>query len=467
VADLRPPELEAGAVVKPDWATSRWDTALFLPERVVLILLIAYLVVNRLIADIYVLPIGISLTPSDVVLGLLLVAWMVWMVTAPHPMPPGTLGLFALALFSLLVLAPFIHALDVSKFQAGGAERGLFRLVIFTGLFLASFHLAFRWRSAMVVLGAVVTATSVQALLALWEFQTKAPVAFLQSLPANLGLEVDPRGLRGEVLEVRTRLFGGRELRAATTAPTPIVLSAVIAVSIGVCAVWLLNARTKRGRRFAALALAINVVGLPLANSRTGFVIVAALVIPLLLVLIPHIPRLIMLSLGLVLMLAMAFAVSPATPRLLLNSTTAPSDDPNTQIRLERFQRLPELMSERPVIGAGYLTHDPGIQIFDNAYNLGVIEFGIVGLGVFLSFFLVAINWCRRAVYRAKEPEALLPLAGFIAGLALLVAGATFDAWTFDQFFPMCLILLGVGTGRAAMILRRDHSRLSLAGSWE
>ena len=454
-------------LVGPDWAKSKWDTALFVPERLVLTLLIAYLILNRLIGDAYVLPIGISLTPSDAVLGLLLLAWMVWMVTNPHPMPPGTLGVFALAAFSIVVLAPFIHAVDLTKFQANGAERGLFRFVTLAGLFVASFHLSFRWRSAMVTLGAAVVATSGQALLAMWEFITEKPVGFLITLPASLGLEFDPRGLRLEAdqFEVRQRLTG--ELRAATTAPNPIVLSAVIAVSVLVCTVWMLNARTKSERRLATLALAINVIGLPVANSRTGFVMIVVMILPLLFVLVRYIPRLVSVSLGGLLLMLLAFAVSPATPRLLLNSFTNPSEDQNTQIRLERFERLPELVSERPVIGAGYLTHDPEIQIFDNAYNTGLIEFGIVGLAIFVSFFLVAINWCRRAIHRAREPEALLPLVGFIAGLALLVGGGTFDAWTFDQFFPMCLILLGLGLGRAAIILRRDHPGLTTAGGWE
>jgi len=156
--------------------------------------------------------------------------------------------------------------------------------------------------------------------------------------------------------------------------------------------------------------------------------------------------------------MAVAFAISPETPRLLLNSVTNPGEDQNTTVRLERFSRLPELMEDHPFIGAGYLTHDPEIQIFDNAYNKALVEFGVIGFAMLILFFLSALATTWRATSKAQHFEIVLPAVGVVAVLSLFAAGATFDAWTFDQFFPSAMILLGVGLGRSAVILHRDRS---------
>ncbi len=429
------------------------DQPLGVIGRSVYAVVVAYLILNRLIADLYVLPIGLSLRPYEALLAILLGLWALWMVVEPKPLPMGTLGLTAFALFVIFGAAPFFWALTFTVFESNGAERGIFRLFMFSGLFLASFQLAFRLQSGKKLLGWVVALTTGQTLVALYEFITKEPVGFFQNLALGMGLEFDPRSLRPEVTEVFQRITG--EIRAATTAPHPIVLSAVISVAVLVCFAWLIHAQTAREKRWARVALAINAIGLPLANSRTGFVIAVACGGVMIFMMIKYAPRLLPMSLAGAMLLGAAFAVSPETPRLLLNSVFQADEDENTQIRLERFARLPELVSPRPAVGAGYLTHDPGVQIFDNAYNLQLIEGGVVGLTATVVFFLTAINWCRRGYHHGRREEQILPLVGVIAGVALLAGGSTFDAWTFDQFLPTCLILLGLGAGRSTLILRR------------
>lgn len=426
-------------------------------EGVVFWIIVVYLILNRLIADVYVLPVGMSIRPYELVLVLLLLAWVVWMVYQPTPLPSGSLGLVGLLMFAAMGAAPFLNGLDVTPFQANGAERGLFRLVVFTGLFLASYHIGFRLSRARALVGWVLGATAAQAALALYEFVTAKPVEALTSLALSLGLEFDAKGLRPEQLDIDRRVTG--EIRAATTAPHPIVLSAIVAVGLLVAACWILYSHRGRARRGAVAALVLTTLALPLANSRTAFFILGISALPLLLLLVRSWPRLIPLTLGGLVAAAASFAVSPGTPRLILNSFTNPSQDENTQVRVERFALLPEMIERRPVLGAGYLSHDPAIQIFDNAYNLALVELGIVGLALVVLFFLTALNWCRKAFQRCTDPaEALVPLVGVIAGLALLAGGMTFDAWTFDQFLPTCLILLGVGSGRAVVILRRPDS---------
>jgi len=431
--------------------------------KVVFGLIVTYIVMNRLIADRFVLPLGTSIRLYEVVLVLVGFFWVLWMITEPHPMPYGMPGVTGLILVVVVGLAPFVHALSLNAYEANGAERGLFRMVVFVTLFLACYHIALRLKQAMTLLAIVIASTVGQAAFALYEFVTQQPVKLLDDLATSIGLIPDPLSVRLELDGVFHRTSG--LYRAVTTAPHPIVLSSVIAVGVLLCGVWLLYTNRLRGRIWLGIAASLLLIGLPLANSRTGYVILVALAIPVAFLVIEKLPSLILWSIPLILAGAIAFAVSPETPRLLLNSFTDPGDDPNTVVRIERFQRLPELIDERPYLGAGYLTFDPQIQFFDNAYNLALVELGIIGLASVLMFFFSCLVRCWVGTIHASRREAMLPIAGVIGVLALLAGGATFDAWTFDQFFPTCLILIGLGLGRSAVILRRDNAEPVFARS--
>ena len=417
-------------------------------------LVVLYLVLNRLISDDMVLPIGISLRVYELVLILVGVAWVLWMLDEPLPLPYGAPALTGLVLVVLVGIAPFIHGPTLNAYQANGAERGLFRMFMFIALFLAAYHVAFRLKPGLVLVGIIVAATVGQALFAVYEFITERPVLLLDNIAMGIGLIPDPLSIRSDGTDVFQRLTG--EIRAVATAPHPIILSGVIAVGALIVGMWILNVRTPRARRWLALAGFILFLGLPLSNSRTGFVIIVGLALPLLLLATPRLPTVIQWSIPVIFAMVIAFAVSPETPRLLLNSFADPGSDPNTQIRVERIERVPELMEERPFLGAGYLTHDPAIQIFDNGYNLALVELGILGLVAFLAFVLTSLVRCWTGSARAGPDEVILPIVGVIAALALIVGGATFDAWTFDQFFPTCVCLLGLGLGRSAVVLRRN-----------
>jgi O-antigen ligase len=275
----------------------------------------------------------------------------------------------------------------------------------------------------------------------------------------NVGLVFDPNAIRIEQTSIILRESG--ELRSTTTAPHPIVFSAVIALALLVATVWFVYADRRRTRVLLAVSGIILVLALPVANSRTAFVMLAFATLPLFILLVAELPKLVPMALVLVLALGGAFAISPETPRLLLDSVTRSENDQNTQIRLERFQRLPELLAPRPIVGAGYLTHDPAIQIFDNAYNLGLIEFGILGLILTIWWFLCCLVRSWTATRWARREEMVLPVAGVLTAVGLLAASSTFDAWTFDQYFPTCLVVLGVAVGTSDTILRRrDQHRV-------
>jgi len=423
--------------------------------RVTSILLVTYIMMNRVIPDRFVLPVGLSIRLYEVVLILLGVAWVLWMIEEPHPFPTGLVGLFALGTFAIIGLAPVIHSLTLTAFQADATQRGLFRLFTFSTMFLASFHLAFRAKEGLRIVTWVVIATAFQATFAIIEFVTQRPVAILDQFALAIGMIPDPRSIRGGFVDVFSRITG--EVRAVSTAPHPIVLSAVIALGVLVVGMWLLYAERGKQRRWLLVAGALLVVGLPVANSRTAYVILGFALLPLAVLHVRRLPQMIVWALPLLFALAISFAISPQTPRLLLNSLTNADQDQNTQIRISRIPRVPELMEDNPFIGAGYLTHDVAIQLFDNAYFVALIEFGIVGFLFFVLFLLAVMVKSWTAAYRAEKHEMILPTVGVIAVLALLAGAATFDAWTFDQFFPTALILMGVGLGRSFVILRREH----------
>jgi O-antigen ligase len=458
------PEVGSGSLAKlrpkvEARPTTAWidrdDIPLDAIGRTVFALLVVYVVMNRVVADRFVLPVGISIRPYEIVLLLLGLVWAVWLIVEPRPLPSNLVGLTGLLVFAVVGLAPFLHALNVNQYQANGAERGLFRLFAYTALLLAAFHMAFRLKIGLSLLAVVIAATIGQALFAIYEFVTARPVVFLDSLATGMGLIPDPRSIRIDHGGIVQRLTG--EIRAVATAPHPIVLSAVIALGILIVGAWLVHTDNPKQRAWLAAAAGLLLLALPVSNSRTGFFIVALVAIPVLVLMSRNAVRVVLWTLPLFAVLTAGAVISPRTPRLILNSFLNPGNDPNTVVRFTRFSRIPDLLDDRPFIGAGYLTKDPALQIFDNAYNKWLIELGIIGLVLFLLFILASLVMCWRAARIAEPEERMLPVAGVIGILALLAGGATFDAWTFDQFFPTILILMGLGLGRSALILHRPN----------
>lgn len=424
-------------------------------------LLIAYVVVNRLVADIYTLPIGISLHPSEAVLGVLLVVWFMWMVTSPQPFPQGVAGVLGLALFVFLGLAPFVNALNMTPFEANGAERGLIIMVLLAGMFIAAYQLALNRRRASTLLHVVLAFTVVQALISVYEAVTVRAFIYLGNLWQAIGLEVDPKGLRAEMDTLRERLTG--EFRAVATAPHPLVLAAIVALGIGIAVLLYLNTESRKARRVYLGLIVVLLMALGTASSRTGFLLIAVIGLVIAVVQVRRLPGSFPLV-AMVMVGAAAMAViAPGTPRLILNFFTGQDTDHNVDVRVSKIEAIPELLERRPAIGAGYLTSDPGVVIFDNSYFTELIELGIVGLLLLIAFLVVVTFRPFGALGIAPEQEQPLLLGGVLAGISLLVTSATFDVMSFDQFLPMCLLLMAIGLARAD-VLRRAQRAAPRAG---
>ncbi|MGH8871266.1 MAG: O-antigen ligase family protein [Acidimicrobiia bacterium] len=425
----------------------------------VVLTLAVYLVVNRLIPDVFVLPVGLSIRPWEPVLGLLALLWLLWLIVEPKPLPLGALGLIALSLLVVLVLAYFWNAPGYTEFEMRASRRGLVRVFLYSGLFISSYHVAtnLRWSRRVLILISVLTA--IQGTIAIFEFVLKQRAVFLYNIWTAIGLIEDPDGVRGFSEDLKARLTGLTKVES--TAPHPITLSALLAMGVLLTLVLYLHAPTRRQKRLFAALLVPQVLALPVTNSRTGFFILILAGLGIGLLQVRKWPSALHLGLAVTGLMGIAFMISSRTARLLLDSLTQPGQDPNIVVRLTRAEMVPDLMSERPLIGPGYITTDVSQVLFDNAYYKGLLELGVLGFLLLLSFFLVCLARSIGGLSRADSAEQPVVLMGALGVLCLLFGGATFDAWTFDQFFPTGLILLGIGVGRADMVLRNQMPRLS------
>ncbi|MGH8875695.1 MAG: O-antigen ligase family protein, partial [Acidimicrobiia bacterium] len=392
----------------------------------------AYLVANRLIPDVFVLPVGLSIRLWEPFLALAAVAWFLWLIVQPKPFPRGALGLIALILLVVLVLAYFWNAPTYDEFEAQASRRGVLRVVLYGALFLISYHLALDLARGRRLLSLVAGLTAIQGVIGIFEFATGQRAVFLYHFWTGIGLIEDPKGVRGFNPSLRERLTG--EIRAESTAPHPVTFSAVLAAGVLITLVLWLHAPTRRRRRLYGALLIPQLIALPLTSSRTGFVVLVVVGVALIVLQVRKWPAGLPLALGLTVVMLVTFVAVPSSARLLLNSFTRPLEDRNLHSRVADFDELPDLMADRPVIGAGYLTHDVSIIVFDNAYNTALWELGVVGFLLLVGFFLVCTGRSLKGLARGEPEETPVILMGVVGGLGLLAGGATFDAWTFDQF---------------------------------
>jgi O-antigen ligase len=416
-------------------------------------LVVAYLVVSRLIADTYTLPIGVSLHPTDVILAALLATWLLWVMTAPLPFPIGVVSVLGAALMVTLFLAPYIDGPNLSQFQIDAVDRGLVRATLYAGLFLASYHLASSRRVAIRILVVTVAVTIFQASVALYELAVGKPLVILGSIWLSVGLEVDPRAIRGAREALSRRLTG--ELRVSGNAPHPLVLVGLLAVGIGICVALYLHSDSRRARVLLLGGIIFLFMAVGATNQRTAFVVLAVIAVVVGFAEFRKFPSAIPLIAAVVVGGSALMVISPNTPRLFLNFITFQPIDHNVEVRTSKYAVLPELLEQRPLVGAGFSTADPAVVIFDNGYLTELVELGILGFALLIGFLLVVIGRSFASLRRAEPADRSILLAAVLVGVALLAGMTTFDAMSYVQLFPVVLIVLAVGLARADE-LRRD-----------
>ena len=410
-------------------------------------LVIAYLVVSRLVADIYTLPVGMSLHVTDVILAALLSAWLLWRLTEPLPFPMGAAAALGSALIVVFLITPYVNATNLSAFEIGGAERGLVRATLYTGLFIASYHLALTRGRAVRILGVVVAVTVSQALVAVYEVATKNPLLILGSMWQSIGMEVDPRAIRSAETVLKQRLTG--EFRVSATSAHPLVLVGLLAVGLGIAVAFYIYSDSRRNRIVLLGAVVAQLFAIGATNQRTGVVALAAVAVVIVLTQVDRLPSMIPLSAAVAAGGVTVALFSRSTARLILNFVTGVQTDQNVDVRLSKYSALPELLERRPFIGAGYLTHDPLLLTFDNGYLTTLVELGIIGFAILIGFLLVVGGRMFAALGRAQLSDRPILLSAVVAVTVLMASMSTFDALSFTQLFPTVLIVIAVGLARA------------------
>ena len=85
-------------------------------------------------------------------------------------------------------------------------------------------------------------------------------------------------------------------------------------------------------------------------------------------------------------------------------------------------------------------------------------QFHLLGK-VLVALILAILVRCYGTLSFAPESDRPLLLVGAIAAISLLIASGTYDAFSFDQFLPTCLLLMGVGLARADLLRRAGSPR--------
>jgi O-antigen ligase len=233
------------------------------------------------------------------------------------------------------------------------------------------------------------------------------------------------------------------------------VLSALIGLAI-VVTLAVRSYQGKRGRLAVLLLLIPLMASLLTLETRTGIAIIGvAGIVTFGLVLwrktVDTLP--IILAAGLVLLATVV--AFPSSARTALTQFSRIGSDPSIAGRVVDIAVLPGFVARRPILGAGYMTLNPELVIFDNSYFGGLVELGVIGFGLLLAFLILATVRPLLVLGLASDRDTPILIAGFSAGVSLLVAMATFDATAFAQFYPSALILVAMGLGRTDAITRR------------
>jgi len=416
--------------------------------RLVGFLLVLWVVLNRFIPDLFVLPVGMSVRPSQAILGLALISLVFALITSPQSWPRGVPAASAVALMLVVAFTPFWRSLDFTSYQAEGAERGLMLFALYATLFLAAYWIAGMHGWGLRLLRVIVAMTSWQALLALYEWRAGQDVVVFWPVWPLMGLATDT------VQRAANFRIDGL-FRASSTAPHPIVMSALMAVAIVLVLVLFIDEPESRKRRWLLASLVPMAAGMMVVNARTGFVVLLVGGIAVVASQVRRLPRFIPLALVAMMVFGIGTILSPSAARSTLNMFWNAREDNSVNERVDRLDELPDLIAEQPLIADGWLTNDPKVNLFDNTYSLTLLELGVIGTAILLIFVISCLVRMISMRRHLAASEISLVFAGIVGGFALLSAGFTFDALAFDQFLPTCILLLGIGLGAADRAARR------------
>ncbi len=386
-------------------------------------------------SNLVVAGIGYSVTPAALV-GLGALGW--WLIARMLP-ESGLMGGFQpvhvpLACFGASVLASYAAAfsrhLEGSELRA--ADRGLFQFALLAGLTLLVADGVRSQDQLDRLLRRLVMGAGFLAALGIFQFPTGLDLAPLLQLP---GLEID-WGLVG---------IGSRSdfHRVHSTAAHPLEFGTVLTMVLPLALHFALRDVGHRPRWRRWWPVVTTAMAIPMSISRTAFLGLAAIA----LVLVPAWPRRRQLW-SAAAVPAFAVLMQLAIPGLLgtiRGLFVFLWSDSSTQARIQDYEHVSRLFSERPLLGLGFRTFMPADNfILDNQYLGTVVETGLVGLAAVLLLFLVSFFTARGARRRSRDPWVRDLSQSLAAGFVVAaVAFATFDVLSFPMVTGILFLLLG------------------------
>ena len=404
-------------------------------------ILTLYLLLLALVPASYVVPaLGGAGTPAGIV-ALGVGYWWVLERTAPGtgtPKVPGSAGFqpfrAAVVFYVLTAGSAFVVAFSrpLSSVEVNGAARALMGVAGTAGVaLLASDGLRSRARFDVLV-NRLLNLGVVMSLVACVQFFTDFdPVA---------GWRIPGLSANQELASVVERSVVNR---VASTTLHPIEFGAVVAILLPIAVHAAMysphDRRSWRWIRVGLLGLA-----LPLSVSRTA-VVVAVVVVAMMWPAWAWARRIRFLAAAVAFLFVVRAVVSGLLGTIVALFTSF-NEDPSTSGRTDDYARVGEFFSERPLLGRGIGTLDPGQYFFlDNQLLMTLVTGGIVGVLGMLVIIGTAAALGRQVYWHALTEEA----RNLGASLAAAIVGGfigflTFDALGFPVFAGVLFLLMGL-----------------------
>ncbi len=351
------------------------------------------------------------------------------------PGPTGFQPFRAAVLFYVLTAASaFVVAFSrpISSVEANGAARAMMGVAGTAGVALLAAD-GLRSRSRFdVLVNRVLNLGVVMSLVACTQYFTDFdPVANwrLPGLTANQ-----------ELASVVERSVVNR---VASTTLHPIEFGAVVAILLPLALHSAMYAPRER-RSWRWIRVGLLGLALPLSVSRTA-VVIAVVVVAMMWPAWTWSRRIRFVAAAVVFLFAVRAVVSGLLGTIVALFTSF-NEDPSTSGRTDDYERVLEFFGQRPLLGRGIGTLDPGQYFFlDNQLLMTLVTGGIVGVVGMVVLVATAASLGRQVYWHAASEEA----RNLGASLAAAVVGGftgflTFDALGFPVFAGLMFLLMGL-----------------------
>lgn len=360
--------------------------------------------------------------------------WLIYQVQKTHATDRGRRPV-RMALFGLATTFSLSYVVAMTRPIAGEevstAQLGMITLVSWLGVALLAADGLPDWERFDTLLGRLVLAAGLLALLGIAQFATGQPLL--------RGLDIP--GLSQNVPA------GGIDTRSGFTRPPgtaihPIEFGAVLTIMLPLA---ITRARTlsRRGRHLTWFWVGCMGLGVVVSISRSA--LVCALVGLTVLAVAWSPAARVKLAAALFVFVGFVAATIPGLLGGLRGLFVTAGEDPSVASRTGSYGIAAEFFERAPFLGRGYSTFLPRYRIFDNQYLLLLVEVGLVGLLAFLTVLVTAMVTARRTRKHSPDPEVRELGQAFAAAVAAGAVGlALYDGLSFPLATYVLFLVVGL-----------------------